>query len=132
RAEISPTYARAVAQRNAALRRVRAGEAGLDSVEPWTAQVAAFGSDLDAARAELTSLLAPGVTRIAASLGLGDAVAAYEGPGLTVEELDERLPRDLERAVTGAGPHLRDASITAGGPGARRVRAPGERRGSEF
>jgi len=128
RAEISPTYARAVAQRNAALRRVRAGEAGLDSVEPWTAQVAAFGSDLDAARAELTSLLAPGFTRIAASLGLGDAVAAYEGPGLTVEELDERLPRDLERAVTGAGPHLRDASITAGGRELRSFGSQGEQR----
>ena len=128
RAEISPTYARAVAQRNAALRRVRAGEAGLDSVEPWTAQVAALGSDLDAARVELTSLLAPGFTRIAASLGLGDAVAAYEGPGLTVEELDERLPRDLERAVTGAGPHLRDASITAGGRELRSFGSQGEQR----
>ena len=128
RAEISPTYARAVAQRNAALRRVRAGEAGLDSVEPWTAQVAAFGSDLDAARAELVSLLAPGFTRIAASLGLADAVAAYEGPGHTVEELDERLPRDLERAVTGAGPHLRDASITAGGRELRSFGSQGEQR----
>jgi DNA replication and repair protein RecF len=128
RAEISPMYARAVAQRNAALRRVRAGEAGLDSVEPWTAQVATLGSDLDAARAELASLLAPGFTRIAASLGLADAVAAYEGPGLTVEELDERLPRDLERAVTGAGPHLRDASITAGGRELRSFGSQGEQR----
>jgi DNA replication and repair protein RecF len=128
RAEISPTYARAVAQRNAALRRVRAGEAGLDSVEPWTAQVAALGSDLDAARVELTSLLAPGFTRIAASLGLADAVAAYEGQGLTVEELDERLSRDIERAVTGAGPHLRDASITAGGRELRSFGSQGEQR----
>ena len=128
RAEISPNYGRAVAQRNAALRRVRTGDSGLDSVEPWTAQVAALGTELDAARSELTLLLAPGFARIAGSLGLADAVVAYEGPGLTVQELEERLPRDLERAVTGAGPHLRDASITAGARELRGFGSQGEQR----
>jgi DNA replication and repair protein RecF len=128
RAEISPNYGRAVAQRNAALRRVRAGESGLDSVEPWTAQVAALGTELDAARSELAALLAAGFTRIAGSLGLAEAVLAYDGPGLTAAELEERLPRDLERAVTGAGPHLRDASITAGGRELRGFGSQGEQR----
>jgi DNA replication and repair protein RecF len=128
RAEISPTYGRAVAQRNAALRRVRAGEAGLDSVEPWTAQVAGLGTELDAARSELAALLGPGFSRIAESLALTGALLTYDGPGLTVEELDERLPRDLERAVTGAGPHLRDASITAAGRELRGFGSQGEQR----
>jgi DNA replication and repair protein RecF len=128
RAEISANYGRAVAQRNAALRRVRARETGLDSVEPWTAQVAALGTELDEARSELAALLAPGFTRIAGSLGLADAALAYDGPGLTIEELEERLPRDLERAVTGAGPHLRDASITAGSRELRGFGSQGEQR----
>jgi DNA replication and repair protein RecF len=128
RAEIAANYGRAVAQRNAALRRVRAGESGLDAVEPWTAQVATLGTDLDAARAELAELLAAGFTRISKALGLEAAVLAYEGPGLTVEQLDERLGRDLERAVTGAGPHLRDASITAGDRDLRSFGSQGEQR----
>jgi DNA replication and repair protein RecF len=53
---------------------------------------------------------------------------AYDGAGLTVEELEARLPRDLERAITGAGPHLRDASITAGGRELRGFGSQGEQR----
>ena len=57
-----------------------------------------------------------------------DALLAYDGTGLTAEELEERLSRDLERAVTGAGPHLRDASITAGGRELRGFGSQGEQR----
>jgi len=128
RADIPASYGRAVAQRSAALRRVRAGESGADAVEPWTAQVATLGTELDTARVELAELLGPGFTRIAAGLGLEAAVLAYDGPGLTVEELEERLPRDLERAVTGVGPHLRDAAITAGGRELRGYGSQGEQR----
>ena len=128
RADIPASYGRAVAQRNAALRRVRAGESCADAVEPWTAQVATLGTELDAARVELAGLLGPGFARIAAGLGLEDAVLAYDGPGLTVEELEERLARDLERAVTGVGPHLRDAAITAGGRELRGYGSQGEQR----
>jgi DNA replication and repair protein RecF len=128
RAETPADYGRSVAQRNAALRRVRAGESGLDAVEPWTAQVAALGTELDAARVELAELLGPGFTRISDALGLRSAVLVYDGPGLTVEQLDERLGRDLERAVTGAGPHLRDASITAAARDLRSFGSQGEQR----
>jgi DNA replication and repair protein RecF len=128
RADIPSSYGRAVAQRNAALRRARGGESELDAVEPWTIRVAALGTELDAARSELATLLGPGFSRIAESLGLAEALLAYEGPGLTVEELEERLARDLERAVTGAGPHLRDASITAGGRELRGFGSQGEQR----
>ena len=128
RATVPPSYGKAVAQRNAALRRVRAGESGLDAVEPWTAQVAELGTELDAARTELAALLGPGFRRIAADLGLTEALISYDGPGLTVDELTARLDRDLERAVTGAGPHLRDAAITAGGRELRSYGSQGEQR----
>ena len=128
RAALPSDYSRAIAQRNAALRHVRAGESGLDSVEPWTAQVAELGTELDAARAGLAGLLGPGFTRIAAALGLEGATLSYDGPGLALEELEARLERDLERAVTGAGPHLRDASITAGHRELRSFGSQGEQR----
>jgi DNA replication and repair protein RecF len=128
RAAIPGSYGKAVAQRNAALRRVRAGESGLDAVEPWTAQVAELGTEVDVARTELAELLGPGFGWIAAGLGLEDARLSYDGPGLTVEELTERLDRDLERAVTGAGPHLRDAAITAGDRELRSYGSQGEQR----
>jgi DNA replication and repair protein RecF len=128
RAAISSDYGRAVAQRNAALRRARSGETGLDAVEPWTAQVAELGTRLDTARVELVELLAPGFTETAAALGLEEAVLSYDGPGLTAAELEARLDRDLDRAITGAGPHLRDASITAGERELRSFGSQGEQR----
>jgi DNA replication and repair protein RecF len=128
KAEIPGEYGRAVAQRNAALRRVRAAESGLDAVEPWTAQVATLGSELDRARSELVELLAPGFTRSGSALGLRELALSYRGPGLTVAELEERLERDVERAVTGVGPHLRDAALTAAGRELRSFGSQGEQR----
>jgi DNA replication and repair protein RecF len=128
KADIPGEYGRAVAQRNAALRRVRAGESALDAVEPWTAQVAHLGTELDQARSDLVELLAPGFARIGSALGLPELALLYEGPGLTVRELEERLERDLERAVTGTGPHLRDAAVTAAGRELRSFGSQGEQR----
>ena len=59
---------------------------------------------------------------------LSEAALAYVGTGLTVAELEERFEKDLERAVTGAGPHLRDAAITAGARDLRSFGSQGEQR----
>jgi DNA replication and repair protein RecF len=128
RAELPPSYARALAQRNAALRRVRAGESRRDAIEPWTEQVAALGDDLDRARAELVLLLGPRFAEHGEALGLAGANLAYEKRGLTVLELDERLERDLDRGTTGAGPHLRDVMVAAAGRELRAYGSQGEQR----
>jgi DNA replication and repair protein RecF len=128
RANLPPEYGRAVAQRNAALRRVRAGESSPDAVEPWTEQVARLGSELDGSRADLATALAPGFREHAAALGLGDAEIAYADEGLTTEALAARFDRDVERGTTGLGPHLRDAAITAGGRDLRAFGSQGEQR----
>ncbi len=128
RAALPPEYGRAVAQRNAALRRVRAGESSPDAVSPWTEQVARLGSELDRSRAELAAALAPGFGDHAAALGLTEAEIAYVEEGLTVEALEARLDRDVERGTTGLGPHLRDAPITAGGRDLRAFGSQGEQR----
>ncbi len=121
-------YGRALAQRNEALRRVRAGVSGRDAVEPWTEQVAALGTELDGARAGLVAELATGFAATASRLGLGEATLAYSEQGLPLAELEARLTRDLERGTTGLGPHLRDVEIRAGARDLRGFGSQGEQR----
>ncbi|HEX2045109.1 MAG TPA: DNA replication and repair protein RecF [Gaiellaceae bacterium] len=121
-------YARALAQRNEALRRTRAGSSSPEAVEPWTHRLVELGSDLDAARGRLVSALAPGFRAHAAALGLAQASLVYEERGLALEELERRLPRDLERGTTGAGPHLRDVEIRSGERELRGFGSQGEQR----
>ena len=128
RAKLPADYSRTVAQRNAALRRVRAGESSLDALEPWTEQVANLGNELDQARGQLVKALGSGFAEHAEALGLASAELAYEVAGLTTSDLAARLDRDLERGSTGLGPHLRDAAITAEGRDLRAFGSQGEQR----
>jgi DNA replication and repair protein RecF len=128
RAKLPSDYGRALAQRNAALRRVRARESSFEVVGPWTEQVARLGDELDRARSELTTALASGFAAHAEALGLPTAEISYPAQGLSVEELDARFERDVERGTTGAGPHLRDAAIIAAGRDLRAFGSQGEQR----
>jgi DNA replication and repair protein RecF len=128
RAGLPGDFGRALAQRNAALRRVRAGESSRDAVEPWTQRVAELGDDLDRRRSELVGLLAPRFRAKAALLGLENAELEYEERGLTVEELNGRLEADVERGTTGVGPHLRDVGVWGDGRDLRRYGSQGEQR----
>jgi DNA replication and repair protein RecF len=121
-------YGRALAQRNEALRRVRAGASSADAVVPWTERVSELGTELDAARATLVAALGPGFTEHAAALGLPGGTLAYEPRGLPVTELEARLARDLERGTTSVGPHLRDVEIRAGDRDLRGFGSQGEQR----
>jgi DNA replication and repair protein RecF len=128
RALLPGEFGRAVAQRNAALRRVRAGESSRDALEPWTLAVAELGSELDRRRGELVRVLAPGFRERGELLGLADAALAYEEKGLSVEELNARLDRDVERGTTGAGPHLQDVRVSGSGRDLRSFGSQGEQR----
>jgi DNA replication and repair protein RecF len=128
RAGLPADYGRALAQRNAALRRVRAGESSRDAVEPWTQQVAALGSELDRRRSELVLLLAPRFLARGAVLGLENAELAYDEQGLSVDDLSARLDADIERGTTGIGPHLRDVQVRSDGRDVRGYGSQGEQR----
>jgi DNA replication and repair protein RecF len=128
RADLPAEYARALAQRNEALRRVRAGSSSRAAVEPWTERVVAAGTDLDLARAELVALLGPGFSDAARLLGLDGAILRYGARLLEASALEERLDRDIERGLTGIGPHLRDVGITAGDRDLRSYGSQGEQR----
>jgi DNA replication and repair protein RecF len=128
RADVPASYGRALAQRNAALRRVRAGESSRDAVEPWTKQVAELGSELERGRSELAAFLAPRFRIKGELLGLADAELVYEERALTVDELNARLAVDVERGTTGVGPHLRDVRVSSAGRDLRSYGSQGEQR----
>jgi DNA replication and repair protein RecF len=121
-------YGAAVGQRNAALRGVASGYSSGDALAPWTERVASLGAELVEARKETIALLAPAFRRHADALGLGQAGLSYEGVPPTLDALQERLERDLERGTTGIGPHLDDVAILAGTRELRRFGSQGEQR----
>ena len=128
RAALPLEYAAAVGQRNVALRRTAAGISTSDAVAPWTARVAELGAQLVAARREAIALLEPPFVERAGELGLPGTHLAYDGQPPTVEELDERLERDVERGVTGLGPHLDDVAVRSGARDLRQFGSQGEQR----
>ena len=128
RATLSVEYAAAVAQRNAALRRAAAGYSSRDAIAPWTEQAATLGRKLVESRTEVVAWLARGFAERADELGLPSARMTYEGEPPTVESLDARLDRDLERGATGLGPHLDDIRLTSGPRDLRSFGSQGEQR----
>lgn len=128
RAPLPVEYAAAVGQRNAALRRVQIGASTREAVAPWTEQVASLGAQLVEARRTALELLSPAFAERAGELGLADAALDYVGEPATAAALEARLERDLERGVTGLGPHLDDIVVRAGQRDLRSFGSQGEQR----
>jgi DNA replication and repair protein RecF len=128
RAGLPQEYLSALAQRNAALRRVQLGLASRDAVAPWTERIATAGAELVATRqATLAALAAPFAER-AEELGLPAAELRHEGEPPSLEGLESRLQRDIDRGTTGLGPHLHDVLITSAARDLRQFGSQGEQR----
>jgi DNA replication and repair protein RecF len=128
RAAIANEYASSVGQRNAGLRRARAGFSTRDALVPWTEKVVELGEALVCARVDALELLLPAFAENAGELGLASATLSYDGEPATAEDLAARIDLDLDRGVTGAGPHLHDLRIEAGGRELRSFGSQGEQR----
>ena len=128
RAPLPIEYAAVVGQRNAALRRVAAGFSSRDAVAPWTQRVADLGAQLVEARRAAINLLAPAFADRAGEFGLAAAELDYDGEPPTTTALEARLERDIERGVTGLGPHLDDVTIRSGERDLRAFGSQGEQR----
>ena len=128
RAALPVEYAAAVGQRNAALRRLALGASSPEALTPWTEAVATLGAQLVAAREDTLALIAPTFAGYAESLGLMGATLSYEGEPVTTAEYEQRLSRDLERGLTGAGPHLHEVRLEADGRDLRSYGSQGEQR----
>jgi DNA replication and repair protein RecF len=87
-----------------------------------------LGAALVAARLDTLAALAPGFREIAGELGLSDAGLEYDGEAASIEDLEARLDKDLERATTSIGPHLHDVRLLAAGRDLRGFGSQGEQR----
>jgi DNA replication and repair protein RecF len=131
---VSAEYSRRLAQRNHLLRRTRAGSAAIDALEPWDTLAGEAGEALVAARSRLCSRLSgPFAERLSGLGGTpGEQPLRYEpnvAPGESLAAaLAARRSRDVERAATGAGPHLDDIALSEDGRDLRLYGSQGEQR----
>ncbi len=128
RAGLPRAYGEALGQRNACLRKIGMGFSSKEALAPWSEQVATLGASLQEARLRAIEMLSPRFAEVGAALGLPDCRLDYAAEPLTVELLDGRLARDLERGTTGAGPHLDEIVALARGRELRSFGSQGEQR----
>jgi DNA replication and repair protein RecF len=128
RAGASQEYVAALAQRNAALRRVQARLSERAALEPWTERVAALGATLVEARRATLETLAPAFAARAEELGLPAAQLGYTAEAPTTALLEARLAQDIDRGATGLGPHLDDVLVASGDRDLRQFGSQGEQR----
>ena len=128
RAHISLEYAAVIGQRNAALRRVAMGVSHREALAPWTSQAADLGAMLTAARRDVIELLQPEFAERSNELGLTAASLGYDAEPPTITLLEERIDRDIERGITGVGPHLDEIAIRSADRDLRTYGSQGEQR----
>ena len=128
RAGAPQEYLAALAQRNAALRRVQARVSERAAIEPWTERVATLGATLVELRRSTLETLATAFAARADELGLPDAHLGYDAEAPTREALETRLTQDIDRGTTGVGPHLDDVLVASGDRDLRQFGSQGEQR----
>jgi DNA replication and repair protein RecF len=128
RAGAPQEYLAALAQRNAALRRVQARLSDRTALEPWTERVAVLGAALVELRRATLETLAPAFAARADELGLSEARLGYDATSPTQGALEARLSQDIDRGTTGLGPHLDDVLVASGDRDLRQFGSQGEQR----
>jgi DNA replication and repair protein RecF len=135
RAETRREYARVLAQRNALLARIRAGRASETTLAAWDRELARSALAVTEHRAEAVAMLAEPFSARAAQLGCSGEVTLEYRPRSRasceeefIAELQERLPRDLERGFSGHGPHRDELAALRDGRELRVYGSQGEQR----
>ena len=135
RAATRRAYAQALAQRNALIGRLRAGQGSPATLGAWDSQLAEAGLALMADRRQAVELTASSFSDACERLGLDGAPAIAYRPRSRAEtadelaaELRERLASDLERGFTDHGPHRDDLAITREGRSLRTYGSQGQQR----
>jgi DNA replication and repair protein RecF len=135
RADTRAAYARALAQRNALIGRVRAGASLERHLDPWDYELARHGIELMSDRARAISAVAPFFAERGRDLGLPDPVELRYLPRSKTDDLEglrrelaERRSADIERGFTQHGPHRDDVSLVHGGRLLRTLGSQGQQR----
>jgi DNA replication and repair protein RecF len=135
-------YLLAVAQRNALLRRIRAGATGVAGLAPWDRACIGLGARVVIARAAGVAALSPafGVWLKELGGGAGGRLALEQSPsslaGLAPDGIEAALAdllertrqRDIQAAQTLSGPHRDDMWIGSRDHDLRRMGSQGEQR----
>jgi DNA replication and repair protein RecF len=134
RAELRRRFGQALAQRNALVARVAAGDRAAADLDPWDETFAEAAAALVASRAEaLAELIAP-FAEAAGELGLvggGSLEYAPRAAGSAEEiraGLAARREADVRLGRSSWGPHLDELKIEAGGRSLRRYGSQGQQR----
>lgn len=135
RATLRSDYARALAQRNALIARLRSGAASNGSLDAWDMELARHGVALIAARAAAVESISAGFATRCSELGLtGGACLEYrprsraEDPAELAGEIRARQDADVERGFTTHGPHRDDFALLRDRRHLRTYASQGERR----
>jgi DNA replication and repair protein RecF len=135
-------YQDALSQRNALLRRARAGSADIRTAFPWEARMATLGARVASARRAALAALAPRYAYWLERLGGGTLgrLAWEPSPATLAETADDQLEdhlrahfeqlrhRDLAAGLTTTGLHRDDVWIGSGTRDLRRLGSQGEQR----
>jgi DNA replication and repair protein RecF len=132
RADLRRHFGRTLAQRNALVARVRAGDADTGSLAAWDERLVADAAPLIAAREEAAAALREPFSELGAALGLSGAEVSYrprvEAGEQMLEELEARRARDLGRAYTSYGPQLDELELRLSGRTLKRFGSQGQQR----
>ena len=135
RAAVRTAYARALAQRNALLARVRAGLAAATLLDSWDAELSRHGVELMADREQAVASITQAFSDRAHELGLpAPAEVSYRRRSSAADaeelraELEERRATDLARGFSGHGPHRDELGLRHDGRPLRSFGSQGQQR----
>ena len=133
RADLRRRFGRTLAQRNALVSRIKAGDAHPASLAAWDERLAADAEPLIAAREEAAEALRGPFAELAEALGLQEAEVSYRpradrGREELLRELAARRARDLGRAYTSYGPQLDELELRLDGRTLKRFGSQGQQR----
>jgi DNA replication and repair protein RecF len=146
-AEALARYRKALAERNALLRQVRAQRAAPGLLAVWEAQLVQYGGELMTRRAQAVAALGPAVAEAHRALARGreEVRVSYvpglpegarpevgDGAGVWARALEAALraqrARDVAVGVTTLGPHRDDVEVLVDGVPARAFASQGQQR----
>lgn len=135
RAGARAEYARALAQRNALIGRIRRGLGTVALLHPWDRELARHGTRLQADRSAAVELVCAPFAARAGELGLtGPTLLRYRPRSSAIDadaltaELAARHDVDIERGFTTHGPHRDDLELSHAGRALRTYGSQGQQR----
>jgi DNA replication and repair protein RecF len=135
--QVEPGYARALTglkrvleQRNSLLKRMAAGDEGVDVLAAWDQELVRIGGEVSEARARAVRELQPEAARCHAEIASGERLQIeYLGPPPDLAQaVQNSLAEDLRRGSTSVGPHRDDVRILLDGRDARAYGSQGQQR----